>query len=87
MYELEHTLQQIRCFSTNAYIYTKVMEDKLEDVKRLNEMKTLVARMIEDNSAMRHLANDEAYRTKLHDMNDANRKKLSDIETQLARYM
>ena len=50
-------------------------------------MKTLVARMIEDNSAMRHLANDDAYRTKLHDMNDANRKKLSDIETQLARYM
>jgi hypothetical protein len=63
------------------------MEDKLEDVKRLNEMKTLVARMIEDNSAMRHLANDDAYRTKLHDMNDSNRKKLSDIETQLARYM
>ena len=87
MYELEHTLQQIRCFSTNAYIYTKVMEDKLDDVKRLNEMKTLVASMIEDNSAMRHLANDEAYKNKLHDINDANRKKLSDIETQLARYM
>ena len=87
VYELEHTLKQIKCYSTNAYIYTKVTENNLEDVKRLNEMKTLVARMIEDNSAMRHLANDDAYRTKLHDMNDANRKKLSDIETQLARYM
>ena len=29
----------------------------------------------------------DRYKTKLHDMNDANRKKLSDIETQLARYM
>lgn len=87
VYELEHTLEEIGCYSSNAYIYTKVMEDKLEDVKRLNEMKTLVARMIEDNSAMRHLANDEAYKNKLHDMNEANRKKLSDIETQLARYM
>jgi hypothetical protein len=63
------------------------MEDKLEDVKRLNEMKTLVARMIEDNSAMRHLANDSAYRTKLHDMNETNRAKLKTIEEMLARYM
>jgi hypothetical protein len=69
------------------YIYTKVAEDSLEDLKRLNEMKTLIQRMIEDNSSMWHLANDWAYRTKLHDMNDAHRKKLKDIEEQLKRYM
>jgi hypothetical protein len=63
------------------------MEDKLEDVKRLNEMKTLTARMIEDNSTMRNLTNDAAYRTKLHDMNEKNRGKLRDIEEQLKKYM
>ena len=87
VYELEHTLEEIGCYSSNAYIYTKVLEDKLEDVKRLNEMKTLVARMIEDNSSMWHLTNSTEYKTELHKMNEANRKKLSDIETQLARYM
>lgn len=87
VYELEHTLEEIGCYSSNAYIYTKVMEDKLEDVKRLNEMKTLVARMIEDNSAMRHLTNSENYRVKLHDMNERHREKLKTIEEMLARYM
>ena len=87
VYELAHQLSEITCYSSNAYIYTKVSEDKLEDVKRLNEMKTLTDRMIADNSSMWHLANDEAYKNKLHEMNEANRKKLKDIETQLARYM
>jgi hypothetical protein len=63
------------------------MEDKLEDVKRLNEMKTLTARMIDDNSAMWHLTNSENYRVALHNMNQKNREKLKDIETELARYM
>ena len=63
------------------------MEDKLEDVKRLNEMKTLVARMIEDNSAMRHLTNSTEYKTELHKINETNRAKLKTIEEMLARYM
>jgi hypothetical protein len=87
IYELEHALKDITCYSSNAYIYTKVMDNKLEEVKRLNEMKTLTERMIEDTSSMRHLTNDTAYRTKLHDINEKNRSKLQDIETQLARYM
>jgi hypothetical protein len=50
-------------------------------------MKVLTLRMIEDNSAMRHLTNDENYRVKLHDMNNRNREKLKDIDEQLAKYM
>lgn len=87
IYELEHALKDITCYSSNAYIYTKVMDNKLEEVKRLNEMKTLTERMIEDNSAMRHLTNDAAYRTKLHDINEKHRSKLKDIEEQLKKYM
>jgi hypothetical protein len=68
-------------------VITKVAEDALEEVKRLNEMRTLTLRMIEDNSSMWHLTNDAAYRTKLHDMNELHRKKLKDIDEQLAKYM
>ena len=50
-------------------------------------MKTLTERMIEDNSVMWHLTNDENYRVKLHEMNERNRKKLSNIEEQLKKYM
>jgi len=86
IYELEHTLSEIACYSSNAYIYTKVSEDKLEDVKRLNEFRTILIRWIEDNSSMWHLTNDENYKNKLHAMNEANRSKLKDVETQLQRY-
>lgn len=87
IYELKHKISEIKCYGSFLYLYTKVGEDALEDVKRLNEMKTLTERMIADNSSMWHLSNDAAYRTMLHDMNDRNRAKLKDIEEQLKRYM
>lgn len=86
VYELEHTLKEITCYYENAYIYTKVKEDKLEDVKRLNEFRTLLLATIEANSKLRHLTNDKAYQEKLHDVNEINRKKVKDIDAQLARY-
>ena len=69
----------------NAYLYTKVQN--LEELKRLNEMKTLTENMIADNSAMRHLTNDEVYRKKLHNMNNVHRQKIADIEQQLKKYL
>ena len=86
IYELKNPISKIKCYGNFLYLYTKVKEDALEDVKRLNEMKTRIERMIEDNSAMWHLSNDWAYRTKLHEMNEKNRVKLADIETQLKKY-
>lgn len=86
VYELEHTLKEITCYYENAYIYTKVKEDKLEDVKRLNEFRTLLLATIEANSKLRHLTNDENYKNKLHEMNNLNREKLKHIDAELARY-
>ena len=86
IYELEHTLKQIRCYSSVAYVYTKVWEDALTEVKRLNEFRTLLLAMIEGNSTMWHKTNDENYKNKLHEMNDANRSKLKDIDEQLKKY-
>ena len=86
IYELEHTLKQIRCYSSNAYIYTKVWEDALTEVKRLNEFRTLLLAVTEANSTIRHKTKDQSYQNKLHDMNELNRKKLKDIDEQLAKY-
>ena len=87
IYELEHTLKEITCYYDNVYLYTKVTEDKLEDVKRLNEFKTLLLSTIEANSQLRHLTNSENYRVKLHQMNEDHRAKLKDIDEELKRYM
>lgn len=87
IYGVEHEFSDIPCFFEKWYIYTKVAEDALEEVKRLNKMKTLTERMIADNSEMRHLTNSESYRVKLHEMNNLHRKKLIDIENELKKYL
>ena len=86
IYELEHTLKEIKCYSSNAYIYTKVWENKLAEVKRLNEFRTLLLAVTDANSTMRHKTNDENYKNKLHEMNELNRVKLKHIDEQLAKY-
>ena len=87
IYEVEHEFSEIPCFYDRWYVFTKVAEDALEEVKRLNKMKTLTENMIADNSEMWHLTNDIDYKAKLHAMNNVHRKKLQDIETELKKYV
>lgn len=87
IYALEHYPSEISVFGVNGYIYTKVAEDALEEVKRLNEFKTNLQKAIDLNSAMRHQTNDENYKSILHYVNEKNRKKLSDCEEQLKKYL
>lgn len=84
-YELKHKLAELTNYWHRFYVFTKVAEDNLEEIKRLNELKSLVLIAIETNSKMRHLVNDEWFRNKLHSMNDANRSKLEDINIQLKK--
>lgn len=86
IYELEHTLNQIKCYYSNTYVYVKVWENALNEVKRLNEFRTNLLLAIETNSKMRHQTNSENYRVKLHNINEEHRKKLQDIERELAKY-
>ena len=86
IYALEHYPREISVFGTTGYIYTKVAEDSLEEVKRLNEFRTNLVHAIELNSAMRHQTNDDNYKSILHYMNEKNRKKLKDCDEQLAKY-
>ena len=84
-YELKHKIAELTNYWHRYYVFTKVSEDNLEEIKILNELKSLVLIAIETNSKMRHLVNDEWFRNKLHSMNDANRSKLEDINIQLKR--
>ena len=84
-YWLKHKLSQFSNMWQFFYIYTLV-RDWEEDIKRLNEMKTKVVQTIELNSELRHLANDANYKMLLHEMNNANRMKLEDINRELENY-
>ena len=83
IYSLEHYPSEISVFWSNWYIYTKVKEDNFKRVYELNEFKTLLIQTIANNSAMRHKSRDVNYQKKLNEMNNANRKKLDDIDEQL----
>ena len=83
IYELANPLSKISCYGPSLYIYTKVSEDNYERVKELNEFKTLLVQTIANNSAMWHKTKDVNYQKKLNEMNNANRKKLADIDEQL----
>lgn len=83
IYDIEHNFSEIDCFFLRGFVFTKVKEDNLERLKELNEMNTMLVNMIENNSKMRHLTNDEKYRKELNIMNNANRQKQKDVEQQL----
>lgn len=85
-YELKHKIAELTNYSPYLYVFTKVAEDNLEDLKRLNEFKAILTQTIENNSKMRHATNDENYKKELNKMNNLNRKKLEDINAQLKRY-
>jgi len=85
IYEVKNQIAKLTNFSSWLYLYTKVAEDNLEEIKRLNEMKSAVLTAIDTNSSIWHMANDEWYKNKLHSMNEENRKKLEDINIQLKK--
>ena len=88
IYEVEHEPKELVSWNTyyaDAYLYTKV--NNLEEIKRLNEFKTILIQTIENNSSLWNLTNDTTYQNLLHKMNSENRKKLSDIEEQLKKYL
>lgn len=85
IYDVANNLSDISCFFEYGYLYTKVSEDNMERLKELNEFRTILVRSIADNSAMRHLTNDKNYRKELNEMNNINRKKLQDIDIQVAK--
>ena len=87
IYELEHATGEISGWHTYWYVYTKVAQDALDEIKRLNDLKSKVMQVASLNSEIWHLVNDENYKNSLHKINIENRNKLKDIEDQLAKYI
>lgn len=84
VYGLKHRLSEITNYGTYFYIYT-VVGDNLEEIKRLNEFKSVLLISIEQNSKLWHLTNDNKYKDLLHKMNESNREKLKIIEDMLKK--
>ena len=87
IYGLKNKLSEITNYWTYFYVYTLVRDWAENDIKRLNEMKSKLVQVIDLNSQLWHLANDENYKNLLHQMNDSNRKKLEDIDNELKKYI
>lgn len=87
IYGLKNKLSAITNFGEYFYVYTLVKEDTLEDFKRLNEFKSALLVAIELNSKLWHLTNDTNYQSILHYTNEKHRKKVKDIDEQLAKYV
>lgn len=84
IYEVEHTPAELVkwwTFYPNAYLYTRV--DNLEEIKRLEEMKTKLLKAIELHSELRHLTNEKNYQSILHYVNDKHRDKIKTVEAML----
>ena len=87
IYGVAHNFSEIPCFFGRWFVYTKVKEDNLERIKKLNEMRTKILNWKEINSELRHLSDSKYHQDKLHDMNDFYRDWLSYIDNELKSLM
>jgi hypothetical protein len=86
-YWLKHELSDITNFWTYFYIYTLVKEDNLEEIKRLNEIKSECNLLIEHLWTLWHLVNDKNFQSVLHYIAEKLRKKIEDCNNQLKKYI
>lgn len=86
-YWLKNKLSDITNFWTYFYIYTLVKEDNLEEIKRLNEIKSECNVAIESLWKIWRLVNDNNFRWVLHYTADRLRKKIEDCNNQLKKYI
>lgn len=87
IYWLKNPLSQITNFWEYFYVYTLVKEDNLEEIKRLNKIKTECNTLIEHLGTLWHLVNDTNFQWVLHYTADRLRKKIEDVNEQLKKYL
>jgi hypothetical protein len=81
-YWLKNKLSAITNFWVYFYVYVPV-EDNLERIKKLNEIKAKIVNWMNINSELWHLSESKPHRDKLHDMNEFYRGWLSYIDGEL----
>jgi hypothetical protein len=87
IYGLKNKLSAITNFGEYFYVYTLVKEDNLEEIKRLNEIKSECNLLIEHLGTLRHLVNDKNFQSVLHYTAEKLRKKIEDCNNQLKKYI
>jgi len=86
IYWLKHKLSEITNYWEYFYVYTKVKEDNLEEIKRLNEIKSLCNNIIELLGKLYHFVNDKNFQGILHYTAEKLRGKINDCNEQLKKY-
>ena len=86
-YELKHPIVELTNYWSFYYVYTKVQEDNMEEIKRLNEIKAKCNVIIDHLSGLWHMVNDENFRGILHYTAEKLRKKINDANEQLKKYI
>lgn len=82
VYGLKNKLSAITNFGPYLYVYVPV-NDKLEEIKRLNEMKTECVNCITSLWNLRHLTNEQNFKSILHYTADKIRDKIKTIDAML----
>lgn len=85
IYGLKNKLSAITNFWTYFYVYT-IVGDNLEEVKRLNELKTECLNCITSLWNIRHMTNDKNFQWVLHYTADKLRAKVKDCDDELRKY-
>ena len=86
IYWLKHKLSEITNYWQRFYVYTLVREDNLEEIKRLNEIKSVCNTLIELLGKLWHLVNDTNFQWILHYTAEKLRGKINDCNEQLKKY-
>lgn len=87
IYWLKNKLSQITNYWQYFYVYTLVKEDNLEEIKRLNEIKSECNLLIEHLWTLWHLVNDTNFQWVLHYTAEKLRKKIQDCDNELKKYI
>ena len=85
IYWLKHKLSELTNFGTYFYVYTLVKEDTLEEIKRLNEIKSECNLLIEHLWKLYHLVNDTNFQWILHYTADKLRAKIDTCNEMLKK--
>ena len=85
-YKLMHNPSEIKRWHNGGYVFTKVKEDSLEEIKRLNELKTECLNCITSLWNIRHMTNDTNFQWVLHYTADKLRAKVKDCDDGLKKY-
>ena len=86
-YELKHELKELSNYSQRCYIYTFVKEDNMEEIKRLNNIKSEANNTITALWKLRNAINDDELKEELHKTADKCRAKINQCNEMLKPLM